>query len=46
MNGKKKLIIEIVLFIVVLIGISVIYNYLVTKKQSTQQNNPENVEKE
>lgn len=46
MNGKKRLIIEIVLFIVVLIGISVIYNYLVTKKQSTQQNNPENVEKE
>ena len=40
MNKKKKLIIEIVLFIIVLIGITIAYNYVINK--NTQQSNPEN----
>ena len=40
MNKKKRLIIEIVLFILVLIGITVVYNYIINKniEPSIQEN--------
>ena len=40
MDKKKKLIIEIVLFVLLLISITIIYNYLINKntKQSMQEN--------
>ncbi len=41
MDKKKKLIIEIVLFIVILIGITIAYNYVINK--NAQQPNPENI---
>lgn len=48
MNKRKKLIIEIVLFIVLLISITAIYNYFVNKKinQPIQENNIENAKEE
>ena len=48
MNKKKKLIIEIVLFVLLLISITIIYNYLINKntKQSMQENILENKEEE
>lgn len=47
MNQKKKLIMQIVLFIVVLIAISGIYNYLIKKdEQSIQENTLQNVKEE
>ena len=41
MDKKKKLIIEIVLFIVILIGITIAYNYVINK--NAQQPNPEDI---
>lgn len=40
MSEKKKLIVEIVLFIILLVSITVTYNYFINKdaKQSTQEN--------
>ncbi len=48
MDKKKKLIIEIVLFVLLLISITIIYNYLINKntKQSMQENILENKEEE
>lgn len=48
MSEKKKLIIEIVLFIMLLIGITVTYNYFTNKdtKQSIQENSLKNSEEE
>ena len=48
MKKKKKLIIEIVLFVLLLISITIIYNYLINKntKQSMQENILENKEEE
>lgn len=46
MNRKKRLMIEIVVFILALIGISVIYNYLIIKKPSIQQDKAESATKE
>ena len=48
MDKKKKLIIEIVLFILLLIGITIIYNNLINKnnEQSIQENSLKNVKEE
>lgn len=48
MSEKKKLIIEIVLFIMLLIGITVTYNYFTNKdtKQSIQENSLKNSKEE
>lgn len=48
MDKKKKLIIEIVVFVLLLISITIIYNYLINKntKQSMQENILENKEEE
>jgi thioredoxin 1 len=48
MDKRKKLVIEFVLFIIVLISITAIYNYLINKdtKQPIQENTIENVKEE
>lgn len=48
MDKKKKLIIEIIIFMLVLISITIIYNYIINKntKKPIQQNTLEKVEKE
>lgn len=48
MNKKKKLIIEIAVFLLLLIGITIMYHHLINKntEQSIQKNTLENVEEE
>lgn len=48
MDKRKKLVIEFALFIVLLISITAVYNYLINKdnKQSIQENTIENVKEE
>lgn len=48
MNKKKKLIIEMAVFLLLLIGITVIYNYLISKntEQSIQENTLKNIKEE
>ena len=48
MDKRKKLVIEFVLFIVLLISITAVYNYLINKdnKQSIQENTIENGKEE
>lgn len=44
MDKKKKLIIEIILFILILVGITIIYNYLINKNNEQEKVTEEQVE--
>ncbi len=46
MSEQKKLVIEIILFLVVLIGVSILYNYIVSPKNSGRVENFEEVKEE